>query len=326
MQPNLLLPFFSADWRRVKAIYYVLAGKRTISNLSAGLTYGLLPYFRLFPKLSQADYDQAVQILIKQNQLVLRSDEGPQMARLTTAGIVAATQLTQQDHWVKSVDYWQLGDWQTQWQRLILSVQVISNYRHQVTRYLPAINQPKGQREIHRWFYQIGAAQQQIFIDELGAAIAQQSMLSQQILVNSLSSESFFGMSDFQMIQALRLTSGEFEFARIEAISALVRCELAPTAPQVLRQLFQVTDQRLSRPAQRTYQLVSQGKSWSQICALSRVKEGTLREHVLEAAILEPGFDFDRPLLQELAGTDPQGYFGQRLIQIQAMRMREVKP
>ncbi|MFD1466276.1 hypothetical protein ACFQ4L_09415 [Lapidilactobacillus mulanensis] len=319
MQPNLLLPFFSTDFRRVKAIYYLLTGKRTISNLSAGLEYGLLPYFRIFPKLSQADYFKALAELTAQHYLVQRTDEQP-VARLTTTGKLAKTVLCQQDYWLHSVNYFEIGDWQIQWEKLMLSVQVISNYRHHITKYIPTTNHPLLLREIRHWFYRVGAHQQQEFIDSLAESIAQLPKLAQTILVNSLHSETFAGVSDFQLAQDLQLTGAEFQLARIEAISSLMTLILAEDPARVLPSLFQVPEQTLSRSAQRTYDLVQQGKSWSQIQQMSRQKEGTLKEHLLEAAILLTDFDFKAPLVRQIGQEDPEGFFAQKLTQIKSLK------
>lgn len=314
----MLLPLFSTKPRRYQAIYYLLIGKRTVSNLSAGLTYQLLPYFHFYPKLSQTDYQAALKQLQKQHYLKLQSKE--QTAVLTAAGQLVKTQLLQQQIWPQSFNYWRDGDWQEQWERLLLSVQVISHYQHQIKQYLPLATQPLVQQEIRRWFYRCGRPQSQQFVTELLMTTQQLSSQQSSLLANSLRSQTFAGLTDFQLAEDLALTVPELRLSRIEALSQFLQIVQHLPQDSVLRQVFAAAPARLADATMRTYQLWQSQYSWAQICQRSFQKPNTLLEHLLEAAILIPDFDFDNPKLVALIQQDPERYFVQRLRIIRQQR------
>ncbi|WP_125605820.1 hypothetical protein [Lapidilactobacillus bayanensis] len=318
MQANLLLPLFSKQARRYQAIYYLLTGKRTVSNLSAGLAYQLLPYFHFYPKLSQDDYQAALQQLVEQHYAKIQATD--KTIQLTSLGQVVQARLLQRGFWPTTYNYWQDGDWQLQWERLLLSVQVISNYQHHHAHYTPLATQPLVQNEIRHWFYRCGRTQQQQFVEELSATTAQLTPNQANLLVNSLRSSSYPGVSDFQLSLSLSLTASELILARVTVLSAFLRKvqQFPQSAP--LRQVFQFPTTILSLGSTRTYELWRSGQPWSEIVQHSYQKESTLLEHLLEAAILMPDFDFDQPRLQQLVAANPESYFGQRLLEIQELR------
>lgn len=313
-----MLPLFSLKPQRYQAVYYLLIGKRTVSNLLAGLSYDLLPYFHFYPKLSQADYQVALQQLVDQHYL--RWQAADKTARLTPLGKLAQTNLQQREIWPTGYDYWQDGDWQLQWERLLLSVQVISNYQHQQNNYAPLATQPSIQTEIHDWFYRQGRRQADQFVQELVATTATLPPNSGQLLANSLRSDSYAGISDFELGLTLNLTAPELTLVRVKALSELLQAIRHLPSTSSLRGVFQFPNQVLSKGAANTYRLWLMGQPWSQIVQRSYQKEGTLLEHLLEAAILVPDFDFTNPNLQTLVTQDPESYFSQRLIEIQQQR------
>ena len=316
----MLLPLFSRKSRRYQAIYYILTGKRTVSNLLAGLTYDLLPYFHFYPKLPQADYQAALQQLMSQQYLKVQSETTT--IRLTALGQLAQVQLLQRQIWPQSYDYWRDGDWQLQWERLLLSVQVISNYQHQQRHYAPLATQPLVQAEIRQWFYRSGRRQQHQFVKDLIATVTGLPKDLADLLANSLRSNAYAGTSDFQLGLDLNLTADELSLKRIAALSQFIHAITFLPQQSPLRQVFPAAPSPLSRGAEHTYTLWQAGQPWSTIVKNSYQKEGTLLEHLLEAAILVPDFNFESLPLQQLIAVNPESYFAQRLSEIQAQRRK----
>ena len=66
---DLAIQFFDTQPRRERAVFGLLAGKKTISNLYAALTHQQLQWLQLYPSLSKELFLQAVAQLKMHGQL-----------------------------------------------------------------------------------------------------------------------------------------------------------------------------------------------------------------------------------------------------------------
>ncbi|WP_125766492.1 hypothetical protein [Lapidilactobacillus wuchangensis] len=316
MAAELLLATFAATPRRYKAIFYGLLGKDTVSNLLALREYGLLSYFHLYPKLSQSKFQ--AQLVKLQQAGWLQIDQTAATATLTTAGaqFLQAQQLT--DYWPHAYDYWQFGDWQLQWQRLLLGVQVVSNRWHQVQQYQPLTESFQVQQELHAWWRYWSQQDWSQFKIELQTILSQLPESAGILLANSFSSNSFPGLTSQHLAQIQQQSTTVLQLAQINSLGLLLQ-QLQQTPQQwpMLTSLLPLPKSPLPRSAAQTYQQLLSGQTWLQIVQQRRIKENTLKEHLLMAAILIPTFPFQNPTIQQLCHQDPAGFFAGRIAQLQ---------
>lgn len=315
VQATILLATFALEPRRYKAIYYSLQGKQTISNLFASHEYGLLDQFHLYPKLKWNDYQAALSQLEKEKLVII--DQTRAEAKLTSAGLVRQTGLLAQGFWLTAYRYWQMGPAEEQWERLLLAVQVVSNYQHQIVHYQPLTEHLLIQRQVKAWLKKIGTAGGQNFVLELGLALAQLPEQAALIIANSFWSDYDAGIPGPTLAQALSLTPAELQLAQFNSLGLLLSLIRRETLRYpILQQLLPMPQTPLNRSADWTYHQVLTGKSWSAIVTDSRLKEGTLREHLLQAALLCPDFSIEAPAVQQLLKADPESFFSQRVQEI----------
>ena len=318
MQATILLVTFADQPRRYKAIFYLLQGKQTISNLFAGQEYDLLNQFHLYPNLKWSDYQASLRELAQAGLVTLDSKQA--LVTLTAAGQTAREQLLARDFWPRAYDYWRMGAALTQWTRLLLAVQVVSNLDHQIKHYQPLTESINVQGHVKRWLRRWGRQGSQGLAGELGQAFNALPPRTALIIANSFWSDYDPGVSAGSLAQALGLTAAELPLAQIDCLGQLLTFVHGHAAAYpVLAQLLPVPASPLNASAGWTYQQVLSGKSWTKLTHDSRLKASTLKEHLLQAAILCPDFALTAPAIQQLLTLDPDGYFSQRIQELTAL-------
>lgn len=316
LEAELLLATFATIPRRYKAIFYGLAGKQTVSNLLALREYELLSYFHLYPKLSQTKFQ--AQLVQLQQAGWLDLDQSAATAVLTDSGAQLLKEQKLATAWPQAYDYWQFGDWQLQWQRLLLGVQVVSNRWHQVTQYQPLTESFQVQQELRNWWRYWLPQDWHQFKWELQTILATLPESAGTLLVNSFSSQSFPGLTSQHLAQLRQQSPTVLQLAQVNSLGLLLQqLQQAPQRWPMLTSLLPLPQSPLPRNVARTYQQLLAGQTWSQITQQRRVKASTLQEHLLVAAILMPNFPFQNPTIQQLCQQDPTGFFAGRLAQIQ---------
>lgn len=313
---QLLLAVFATTPRRYKAIFYGLAGKQTVSNLLALRDYGLLNYFHLYPKLSQQEFQ--VQLVSLQQAGWLQLDQTDATAVLTSAGELICQQNNLARQWPQAYDYWQFGDWQLQWQRLLLGVQVVSNRWHQVQQYQPLTESYQVQRELRIWWRYWAQHDWQSFKGELQTSLTELPETAGTLLANSFSSSSFPGLTSQHLAQLRSQSLLCLQLAQINSLGLLLQVlKQNPSQWPLLNSLLPAPKSPLSRSAWQTYQQVLAGQSWSEIERQRRIKASTLKEHLLIAAILMPNFPFENATIQWLKHEDEHGFFANHLTSLE---------
>lgn len=321
MVASLGLVLFDQQARRYKSIYYTLIGKVTVSNLLAASTYQLLPYYHLYPKLKWSVFQEGLRTWQKQHWLELSPKEAT--AWLTGEGYQRKQQNLRADFWPRSYNYWYLGDWQLQWQRLLLAVQVVSNACHQEFDYQPLTESLQAQQLVKKWFYQ-GRPQDRIaFSRELSQLLTQMTPKSAQLLANSFSSASFVGLSQQQLQGLTHYSAKQLQLAQIEALSELliIRRQHSHSYPQ-LSQLLPLPTSPLPQSVAQTYQAVLDGLSGFQLLHSRPLKAATFKEHLLMAAILIPDFPFTAAAVRDLYQQDQGGFFTRQMQTLQKQRRK----
>ena len=147
-----LLSFLSDQQpRRKRVVENILKGRRTVSTLFWGMRYGILDWLGYEKKLQRDTYDSVFDQLI-QEQLVEAVD---QQFRLTEFGTARLNQLAKTHYQPQNLAVGQFYDSQLFQERLLLIIQVVSEYSFDNRQYYPQLaSQANLQfaREWFRWF------------------------------------------------------------------------------------------------------------------------------------------------------------------------------
>lgn len=309
MFEDYLLRLFSVTPRRSKAMFNVLRGRRTVSTLFAGLTYGCLDQLDSWHGVPLERFLAAAETLVDQGFL---TSPQPGYLQLTPSGQqrVAATTL------YRPVA---LREFQTVAVREFaaeaqLALQVVSEAVHQQRRYYPVTTDPKTQARVKAW------VRQQSRTREVAAAVyaglhAFLGQLDPQlaaIFVASLTGYQQPGLTDAQLVARFDRQPVELLVMRKDLTCqwiAWLRTHPEDPLASLLAPLVKAGP--VSASAQRTLSDFNQSGDLDQIAQKRRLKPSTVREHLLESAILTPQFPFKR-VLPPAVLTQLSSVFGAR--------------
>lgn len=299
---DFLLQFYSrSEWRRSKVILNNLIGRRTVSNLFWGMQYGLLPFFNLFPKLKQDTFDHYQKYLAQTNLIQIHDTE----AQLTQAGQQRKEAKQKAFLRYKFSGIGLYTNLTVIQDCLNLSVQITSEFAYQNNRYYPLQYSGRVMNFCKRWFH-INSTQK--FPDEFHAELTEflETLNSKDadVFVAGFVGHNTFGLTDQQIETNLNLTSFEWQLKTLDLITQFIRWSSDghrinhPLCTQLITPWL--NDSPLSMSSATTYQQFLNNYTIEMIAQKRKVKVNTIREHLLEAAILKNNFPFQSFLSKPL--------------------------
>lgn len=286
---------FSTEPRRAKAVFNVLRGRRTVSTLFAGLTYDCLSALDSWHGVPMEKFLASLQELLTAGDLATPM-EG--YVQLTTAGAAHKEQLQATLYQPVAFQAFQTIDVRRFTAISALALQVASQAVHHQNRYYPLTTDPGIQAIVKQWFRRQTVAHlgEQLhtelttFLQSLPAPLP-------TVFVASISGFENPGQTDQQLATQLDKTPLEILVMRKDL--ACRWCLWLETQPQsCLVTLLQplVKSNPVTPSAWQTYQTVQQGLTVEQVAIQRRLKLSTVREHLLEVAILVPSFPYKQVL------------------------------
>lgn len=287
---NYLLTLFAEEPRHYRVIEGILRGRRTVAILFWGQQYGILNWLRAAPHLTREHFDQQLRAFTKQGLLIV--DNQKSTAKLSQQGINKIHDFKEQHYWPYFGRWSWTGDNPLLPLRLWLGVQAVSQLAHHHYRYVPITNSPSELTVVHSWLKQP--------LDQLchgtyrelldwGNELANIDSRLAMLLVYQLPGFGQTGWTDQDAIQRLELLPMELPVIQRDLWAGIGRMILQDDGPlaNLCRPL--IPNSPLNCTTQKTLQLFQQGLSVEKIAKRRRLKISTIREHLLQAAILMPG-------------------------------------
>jgi uncharacterized protein YpbB len=274
--------------RRIRVIENLLRGKKTVSTLYWGQRYRLLPLLNLDKHLQRGGLDDAIQELQHRGWATVDGDQAT--VRLTAAG---EQQLAQRAYYRPvTTDQWVNLDLVAARQRLLLAVQVTSQFAHSTARYYPLATDQETRRAVRQWFHR---RKSPTLAPQLGAALTHslQQLPGQTagVVTDQFTGFGQPGLTSEQVAAAHQWTVWEVHLMQIDGVVQIAQDARQTDHPlhDLLGPLWQVP---ISRSAQATLTAVEAGGDLTRVAAIRKIKLSTVREHLLEAAIMLPLRDF----------------------------------
>lgn len=285
---DYLLCLFAQQPRRANALQYVLIGKRTSSNLFAGLKYHCLSLLQIAPQLDIQLFKNSVDQLVDQHYLCT-VDKG--YYQLTTTGQQYQHQLQTQLPQIQFYD----GRWMRQFDLMkdavLLAIQVVSQKYHHANNYIPQTNRLHTQWWVKQWLHHIEhhANWQSQFIDELTSLLTQLPAQQADILANRFTGYQTLGLPLRQLALNLQLSLITMQTAELDAWAHLWQAvhQHHPQVP-LLSQLLPPAQYFTDNVALTLQQFLQQHWSIDRIAQARHLRPSTIREHLLEAAMIHP--------------------------------------
>lgn len=285
---RLLLYFSTTQMRRPLVIWQLLKGKLTTSTLYWAMRYRLLSYYKQPFVISKETYQAAITKLLIQGDLKKIGDQ----FLLTPQG-QETYQLFCQNHYILkkpelfgrlNIDKWS--------QRMLLAIQVTSELSYQNQNYLVSIDDFQTQYIIKKWIQRHNKKQiSHLMHQSLTEFLQKEDKKSAWIFCQQLVGHDFLGKTLQQLALEEGLTSLDIQVIWWDLASryALFLKEKYPIFMPLLVDIFSETF--LPKSVLQTKKLLLQGLSVPQIATKRHLKLSTIKEHILNLAILEPNFD-----------------------------------
>lgn len=300
MDATQLMRFLSpTSPRRLRVIENILVGKRTVSTLYWGMRYHQLSWLGYEKKLSREVMDQAVHNLQTEGLITVEQTN----AQLTQQGAVKQQKLLQKSYQPRHLNVRLVVDVETFWQRLLLATQVVSEQSYQNRQYYPLQTSWQVKQTIKRWFRQFhGTDLQTVFYNFWHDVFTdlpsdQASFMSRLLVGHERPGDTLQQVSrDFQMSET------EARLMEIDLICQLAKLVSQTANSSINALLAGLNHSLVSASADQTLRSFMAGESLETISRKRSLKLSTVREHLLEAAIMLPKeqFNYQRILTPEL--------------------------
>lgn len=268
MLTELLLQFFDDQPRRKASIYSLLTGKKTISTLYAAMLHHQLQWLQFYPTLAREDFQAALAKLLAQEK-IHQTSLGLVLAD-PAAKAKAAEDLPLPTAFRPNFDLAQFAP------KFYLAVQVVSEALAGERRYRPITSDWQTQQAIRRWYHRVAGDPAQVAA-ELTAAFTTLPQETGDLLASRLVGHDYVGQAHGGDLAA--------QLQETEALATLVTAIASHPEWQQLNALWGGLKPLLSPSNYRAVQLLQNGLNPQQIAQQLRLKDSTVNEHILGAAI-----------------------------------------
>lgn len=285
--------------RRLRVIENILVGKRTVSTLYWGMRYQQLSWLGYEKKLTREVMDRTVAELTTKGWVSVAQTN----AQLTNQGTAVQQKLLQNSYQPQYLNLRLVVDIETFWQRFLLATQVVSEQSYQNYHYYPLQVSWQVKQSVKRWFSQFhetDIASQfygfwQHFFRQLPDS---QAAFMSRLLVGHQRP----GETRLQVARDFGLSEAEARLMATDLVCQLARAASQTQLVSVNSLLTGLERSLISTSAQQTLTSFMAGESLMGISQKRALKLSTVREHLLEAAIMLPKeqFAFKRVLKPEL--------------------------
>lgn len=293
-----ILSLFHAGYKlRISTIYHLLKGKRTSSVLLFGFFYQILGFLGALESLEKKDFTTIMENLEKKQWIICEAD----FAIITDLG---RDQLQQHSLWqeLSALDGFRYQrSRQEIWQLLLFAVQVTSHLSHRENKYLPLTNRPQLNFQIKRWLKNGPSDLTTRFSEELQAIFSQLPSEQSDFLASQFSGHGLNGQVYFQLLPAAWQAAPWNQLYQQNALDHFAK--KIPKAGMIVTLIQNLDQKNLNQSMLKSRQLFQQGADFSTIQHQRQLKTGTLNDHLIEWALLDQNFPFEKFSLPIFQGT-----------------------
>lgn len=284
---TLILLFCSnTESRRIKAIFNVLIGKKTVSNLFWGLNYNILGYLDAFHGLDFTDLTTALKDLSKQGMIETPADN---FVKLTSAGQAAKERLLSKLTGVNDIQIASEYDVSLFKRRIVLATQIISEYSFGNAKYYPQSIDMLNDSLVKSWFVNNKGDDLVLAMKSLWTTVfSEMPTTLADSYARSLVGHNLFGQTINQIASNNEMTNPEAWLWMYIGDCLLLKTMLTSKDERFSLLMRGLHKELISKSTQSTYDIFIQNDrlSLTQIANKRGVKSTTVREHLLEWAIL----------------------------------------
>lgn len=283
--------------RSIYAVYHLLTGKQSIQTIQDAELFALEPYFSIYKTLHKEDFDYKIASLLydgyltqyKQDYFYITSKAEPVLQRFQS-----------RPFWWNGRKY---GKFSPEiFERLLLFIQVWTNKRMNNQRYIPIITKESvlhwmredyrlRRTDAHDLLYQL--------YKELILLLDKVPRTYVRLFLDTITTTQQIGLTTEQISKKLCVSAYTINlkithFTHYLIDETLSNTNKYPLLYSLFKELFMDANiSSLTHSAEKTYALIEQGRSLSEIANIRNLKLNTIYDHVVEISISVENFSID---------------------------------
>lgn len=295
--------FSTKESRKLKSLYHIFTGKRTVSVMIQTLKYELGGYFGLFPKLKWDSFEKIIYLLF-QEDLIFLVGEG---YCITEKGVDQCTEYFQRHTRIKCFQQIRYVRMVPEFKKKSLFlVQVLSEMSHRNKDYFPLLEGLAEQNWLKSFLKSLTLPREEIpttYGKEWISLLENLEINYKTIFVEQFEGTHYIRKTSRQVAEEYYLEESEVMIIWQQGwIQILDELENHPNKYAILYKLYHELKNKgylWSNSVQETFLLLSNGVKPTDLSNRRHLKDSTINDHLTELALLSSSFPFEQ-FLNEL--------------------------
>ncbi|WP_071395625.1 helix-turn-helix domain-containing protein [Bacillus tuaregi] len=309
--------------RTIYSIYHLLQGKKSSQTIQDAHLFHLAPLFQTETNISRQQLETMVTELSNE-QLII--EKAAQHYAVTEKGVKQLEKGLAETPIPKHVNGWKHQRTSLVfWERLSLAVQVISNLKKRESKYLPV----QRKTETLLWIRQF-LAHNRLSRDSLGKQIYQELVsclesdpsLNPDYLVIRLTGYRSIGYTEVQAAQNFQMEQAYYHYHFLSILHYMIgHIETNPAHFPILSFFIEKPQKHnLTNSTEKTYTLLKQGHSVTDIMTIRGLKKSTIEDHLVELALNVENFTIDA-----YVSAEKQNLIKQAAKKLQTKQLKQIR-
>ncbi|MCR2820268.1 helix-turn-helix domain-containing protein [Lederbergia panacisoli] len=284
--------------RTVYSIYHLLAGKKSSQTIQDAHLYRLSHLFKTLPGLKRQQFDTYIKELHKKSYITFL--EGTSKSIVTEIGNKAYSLYLYERKIFDYIHGWKFQDTSILfWKRLTLVVQALSHMNHSVNRYYPVQRDEEIMAWVRGFFGGYQGDRSQIskeLYEELNLIFSTDFPEDPYLIIARFSGYEMIGLTQKQIADYAGQEEIEAYFRFLNGLHYLLHTVIKQRKKYPFLYTFTSDIYKqlpLTNSTVRTYTLLQQDFTISQIADMRNIKVGTVEDHIIEIALLDPEFSIE---------------------------------
>lgn len=288
--------------RTIQSIFHALTGKKSIQTIQDVHLFNIEKIYGIYKSLTIEDFNNYVNMLHEQNfiyqlkdNIYMISEVGEKWLKQHETIYLLGNLNGLKYHSIDSIFF----------QRLLLFVQVISNYQMNNSSYIPIIDHPQIMKWVKRTFKKIKPNfpdQANLFYNELHLLLSKLKERDADLFVNRLTGYKHYGMSIQQLSKKYEISIFDIHVLFAQILHQMLETITVQSKQFLFMNSF-LTDlmknDSMTNSAQLTYQLIKKGHSIDEIAKIRNLKVNTIFDHIVEITLYDKSFSIHMYVTEE---------------------------
>lgn len=269
-------------------LYQLLVGRRTSSVLVYGCLADLLPFWGLFPRMSEAAYSQTLDRLEADGRL---KKDSTGFYHKTTAG---SSLSTEKQEVLAALDNFRFNkSGELGWRLIRLAIQTASEYRRK-KNFVPLETAPHYTEPVRELIRRLDISARKLLYDELSSFFSALPEPVADNLATCLTGHQINGKADYQTLSDGLLDSPWRELAPRSQRQQFMKLVAEQPTTICGRLYLSFAHLDANQSGLVTRRLFQEGVSMAEVMKQRRLKQGTINDHLIEWALADSEFPYRR--------------------------------